>query len=165
MTMSMLLSLYRTSAFGIVGKPFCVRHASSLSPSILRLRRSVHQFYSTTNDGAVDSASAANVATATAPDVSLYRAQGLCCVYKPRDWTSNDVVSYIRKMLERDATHRGAKPSRVGSRKNKSMIVRVGHGGTLDPLATGVLVIGVGSGTKQLQRYVCWCTYDSLVFA
>jgi tRNA pseudouridine55 synthase len=29
-----------------------------------------------------------------------------------------------------------------------------GHGGTLDPLATGVLVIGVGSGTKQLQNYL-----------
>lgn len=29
-----------------------------------------------------------------------------------------------------------------------------GHGGTLDPLATGVLVIGVGSGTKLLQNYL-----------
>jgi tRNA pseudouridine55 synthase len=32
--------------------------------------------------------------------------------------------------------------------------VRVGHGGTLDPLATGVLVIGIGSGTKYLQQYL-----------
>lgn len=39
----------------------------------------------------------------------------------------------------------------AGSRRNKSQIVRVGHGGTLDPLATGVLVIGIGKGTKQLQ--------------
>jgi tRNA pseudouridine55 synthase len=27
----------------------------------------------------------------------------------------------------------------------------MGHGGTLDPMATGVLVVGVGTGTKQLQ--------------
>jgi tRNA pseudouridine55 synthase len=30
----------------------------------------------------------------------------------------------------------------------------VGHGGTLDPLASGVLVIGVGKGTKELQSYL-----------
>ena len=32
--------------------------------------------------------------------------------------------------------------------------MKVGHGGTLDPLATGVLVVGVGAGTKQLQQYL-----------
>ena len=32
--------------------------------------------------------------------------------------------------------------------------MKVGHGGTLDPLASGVLVIGVGKGTKELQRYL-----------
>ena len=70
---------------------------------------------------------------------------------KPLEWTSNDVVSYIRGILERDTRNRGGKVSRVSSRKNKSRIVRVGHGGTLDPLATGVLVVGVGKGTKELQ--------------
>lgn len=86
------------------------------------------------------------------PPVSLYRSEGIFCVNKPLDWTSNDVVSYIRGMLERDARERGAKPVKVTSRRNKSRILRVGHGGTLDPLATGVLVIGVGKGTKELQR-------------
>jgi tRNA U55 pseudouridine synthase TruB len=32
--------------------------------------------------------------------------------------------------------------------------VKIGHGGTLDPMAEGVLVIGVGSGTKLLQSYL-----------
>lgn len=33
--------------------------------------------------------------------------------------------------------------------------MKVGHGGTLDPLATGVLVVGVGKqGTSQLQQYL-----------
>jgi len=84
--------------------------------------------------------------------VPLYRSEGIFAVEKPIDWTSNNVVSYIRNILERDARKRGAKPVKVWSRKNKSRIVRVGHGGTLDPLATGVLVIGVGKGTKELQR-------------
>jgi tRNA pseudouridine55 synthase len=82
----------------------------------------------------------------------LLLAEGLLAVTKPLNWTSNDVVSYIRGVLERDARERGARPEKVGSRRNKGQIVRVGHGGTLDPLATGVLVIGVGKGTKQLQR-------------
>lgn len=32
--------------------------------------------------------------------------------------------------------------------------MKVGHGGTLDPLASGVLVVGVGKGTKNLQKYL-----------
>ena len=40
---------------------------------------------------------------------------------------------------------------------------KVGQGGTLDPLASGVLVIGLGSGTKELQGYLdCAKTYESV---
>ena len=41
----------------------------------------------------------------------------------------------------------------------------MGHGGTLDPMATGVLILGVGSGTKQLQHYMTECTktYEAVV--
>lgn len=84
--------------------------------------------------------------------VPPHLAEGLCAIYKPLEWTSNDCVAYIRGMLERDARERGATlPKRKSKSKNK---VKVGHGGTLDPLATGVLVIGVGSGTKDLQNYL-----------
>jgi len=83
--------------------------------------------------------------------VPLYRSQGIFSVIKPLEWTSNDVVSFLRKMLMREARERGAKPVHVDSRRNKSRKLKVGHGGTLDPLATGVLVIGVGKGTKELQ--------------
>lgn len=82
--------------------------------------------------------------------VPLYLAEGTFAVYKPLEWTSNDVVGYIRKMLETDARKRGAK---VQKRKSKKGF-KVGHGGTLDPLATGVIVLGVGSGTKELQNYL-----------
>lgn len=89
----------------------------------------------------------------TVPPVPLYRAEGLFAVHKPLDWTSSNVVSYIRGILERDARNRGAKPEKLGRRKvQNDRKIKVGHGGTLDPLATGVLVIGVGKGTKQLER-------------
>ena len=56
-------------------------------------------------------------------------ASGLVIVDKPRGWTSHDVVARIRKLA-------GTK--------------RVGHAGTLDPLATGVLIVGVEKATRLL---------------
>lgn len=42
--------------------------------------------------------------------------------------------------------------------------VKLGHGGTLDPLATGVLIVGVGKGTKCLQRFLeCTKSYECVV--
>ena len=46
----------------------------------------------------------------------------------------------------------------------RNLKVKIGHGGTLDPLATGVLIIGVGRGTKCLQRFLdCTKTYECVV--
>ena len=58
---------------------------------------------------------------------------GLLLVDKPEGITSHDVVSRVRKL--------------VGTRK-------VGHAGTLDPMATGLLVLGIESGTKLLTFIV-----------
>jgi tRNA pseudouridine55 synthase len=52
-------------------------------------------------------------------------------VDKPATWTSFDVVNYVRRIV---ATHEGKKPKNC----------KVGHTGTLDPLATGLLVLLVG---------------------
>ena len=52
-------------------------------------------------------------------------------IYKPKGITSFGVVKKIRKI--------------VGEKK-------VGHGGTLDPFAEGVLIIGTGSDTKELKK-------------
>ncbi|PRY02613.1 tRNA pseudouridine(55) synthase TruB [Allonocardiopsis opalescens] len=54
---------------------------------------------------------------------------GLVVVDKPAGWTSHDVVARVRRL--------------AGTR-------RVGHAGTLDPMATGVLVVGVEKATKLL---------------
>jgi tRNA pseudouridine55 synthase len=40
----------------------------------------------------------------------------------------------------------------------------MGHGGTLDPLASGILIVGIGRGTKTLQTYLgCSKTYETVV--
>lgn len=40
----------------------------------------------------------------------------------------------------------------------------MGHGGTLDPMATGVLIVGIGRGTKHLGDMLgCIKTYETIV--
>ena len=98
--------------------------------------------------------SVSNEDTTLSNDVDLYRVQGLFSVVKPLNWTSHDVVGCIRRVLELDTRTRGGTTTKPTARKNKSRIIKTGHGGTLDPLATGVLVVGIGSGTKELQSYL-----------
>ena len=56
-------------------------------------------------------------------------APGLVLVDKPTGWTSHDVVARMRRI--------------AGTRK-------VGHAGTLDPMATGLLIVGVGRATRLM---------------
>lgn len=60
----------------------------------------------------------------------------IICIDKPLHWTSFDVVKRVRGTLLR----------RLGRKKMK-----VGHAGTLDPLATGVMIIATGRATKQID--------------
>jgi tRNA pseudouridine55 synthase len=56
--------------------------------------------------------------------------EGFLNVLKPYGWTSHDVVGLVRRLVQ-----------------NR----RVGHGGTLDPAATGVLVVAVGRATRLID--------------
>ena len=57
-------------------------------------------------------------------------ANGIVVIDKPQGWTSHDVVGKCRRLL--------------GER-------RVGHAGTLDPMATGVLPVFVGRATRAVE--------------
>ena len=57
---------------------------------------------------------------------------------KPLQWTSFQVVNKIRWMLNK----------KLGIKK-----IKVGHAGTLDPLATGLLILCTGKMTKQIEKY------------
>ncbi len=71
--------------------------------------------------------------TPTFPDFDF--AQGeLLLINKPYKWTSFDVVGKIRNSL-------------------KPLKLKVGHAGTLDPLATGLLIICTGKLTKQIDTF------------
>ena len=57
---------------------------------------------------------------------------GIVIIDKPQGWTSQDVVSKLRGVLHTK---------------------RIGHGGTLDPMATGVLPVFVGRGTRAVEFF------------
>ncbi|MEI8087578.1 MAG: tRNA pseudouridine(55) synthase TruB [Paludibacter sp.] len=67
-----------------------------------------------------------------------YLAGEVLYVAKPLNWTSFNLVSKVRWKLQK-------------SLKIKKL--KVGHAGTLDPLATGVMIICTGKATKQIETY------------
>ncbi|MDG1146775.1 MAG: tRNA pseudouridine(55) synthase TruB [Crocinitomicaceae bacterium] len=68
--------------------------------------------------------------------ITEFAAGSTILVDKPLEWTSFDVVNKLRWHLRK----------KLGVKK-----LKVGHAGTLDPLATGLLVICIGKHTKQIN--------------
>jgi tRNA pseudouridine55 synthase len=67
------------------------------------------------------------------PGTNIFEAGQVLLIDKPIDWTSFDVVRKLRR--------------RVKTKK-------VGHAGTLDPLATGLLILCTGKYTKKINDYM-----------
>ena len=57
---------------------------------------------------------------------------GIVIIDKPQGWTSQDVTARLRRVYNTR---------------------RIGHGGTLDPMATGVLPVFVGRGTRAVEFF------------
>ncbi len=64
-----------------------------------------------------------------------YREGAVIIINKPLGWTSFDVVHKVRNLI------------------GKNPKIKVGHAGTLDPLATGVLIVCTGKETKNADKY------------
>lgn len=62
----------------------------------------------------------------------------LLLIDKPYEWTSFDVIGKLRNLLRKKT-----------GKKN----IKVGHAGTLDPLATGLLIVCTGKFTKRIDEY------------
>lgn len=76
----------------------------------------------------------------TQPPAELdFNGGAMLLVDKPQGWTSFDVVNKIRGRLK----------SRLGLKN-----IKVGHAGTLDPMATGLLIVCTGKSTKNIDEYM-----------
>jgi len=67
-----------------------------------------------------------------------YKAGQVLLINKPLNWTSFDVVNKIRYSLKKY----------LNIKK-----IKVGHAGTLDPLATGLVIVCTGKATKEIEQY------------
>ncbi|XP_074519137.1 pseudouridylate synthase TRUB1 [Halichoeres trimaculatus] len=93
---------------------------------------------------------AGNITNTTAPITNclskLQSINGLFAIYKKKGPTSADVLNTLKETLLKEAGVKNPNP-----RKRKKQSLKMGHGGTLDSAACGVLVVGVGNGTKMLS--------------
>lgn len=99
---------------------------------------------------------------------------GIFAIHKPSGVTSSQFLGKIQKIFtQSDVFHEDMNKAKEKVRydlksnarwsqqkvekKVRDLKVKIGHGGTLDPLASGVLVVGIGLGTKKLQYYLTEC--------
>jgi tRNA pseudouridine55 synthase len=95
---------------------------------------------------------------------------GIFAIEKPSGITSNQFMLKLQHALTKSqvfskeiqratAERKQQYEKQTGKKASKRKLrkvskVKMGHGGTLDPLASGVLVIGIGAGTKKLANYL-----------
>ncbi|KAL2402738.1 tRNA pseudouridine synthase 4 [Exophiala dermatitidis] len=73
--------------------------------------------------------------------------------------TFEPLLQRTKNALEEQGRHQ---PKR--RKRGNDQIFKMGHGGTLDPMATGILIVGIGRGTKFLQDFLgCKKTYETVV--
>ncbi|PTB42049.1 hypothetical protein M441DRAFT_381580 [Trichoderma asperellum CBS 433.97] len=101
---------------------------------------------------------------------------GVFAINKPCGLSSAQVVrecqqafnpsSFFKPMIDAEIARRLKEGGQFNRRRaeKKASQVKIGHGGTLDPLATGVLILGIGSATKLLPQFLdCTKTYETVV--
>ncbi|KAM5342531.1 hypothetical protein ACJ41O_013497 [Fusarium nematophilum] len=103
--------------------------------------------------------------------------EGVFAINKPCGQSSAQVIRECQKAFNPSQFFKPLIDSEVAKRMNesgkqfarrkllkKASQVKIGHGGTLDPLATGVLILGVGSATKSLPQFLeCIKTYETII--
>ncbi|PMD18616.1 pseudouridine synthase, partial [Hyaloscypha hepaticicola] len=101
--------------------------------------------------------------------------EGVFAINKPTGLSSAQVLRDLQRhfnpselfapWLELEKNNRAREAANQRKRRrDKRIQVKVGHGGTLDPLATGVLITGVGKGTKSLQDFLlCTKVYETVI--
>lgn len=103
--------------------------------------------------------------------------EGVFAINKPMGMSSAQVIrdcqtffnpsDFFRPLIQKELDMRSRESNAMHRRRSKAkrdMRVKMGHGGTLDPLATGVLILGIGRGTKELNKFLtCTKTYETVV--
>lgn len=80
---------------------------------------------------------------------------GILLIDKPEGWTSHDVVAKVRGILRQqvDSEQFTVDSGSLKTNNYKLKTPKVGHTGTLDPMATGLLILVLGSYTKRAAEF------------
>ncbi|KAF1958007.1 pseudouridine synthase [Byssothecium circinans] len=109
---------------------------------------------------------------ASTPKDSRKVVEGIFAINKPQWASSAGVLRDLQTHFSTsplftpwlDYTRRNLIIGGAKAKHQRNLRVKLGHGGTLDPLATGVLIVGVGKGTKLLPRFLeCTKSYECVV--
>ena len=108
--------------------------------------------------------------------VMSFPLEGLMAVNKPAGISSAEALRKLQHIFKpsqifaatlaaekakREREHQGQQRRRR-KQAARDLEVKIGHGGTLDPMASGVLIAGIGAGTKQLQQFLgCTKSYEA----
>jgi tRNA U55 pseudouridine synthase TruB len=102
--------------------------------------------------------------------------EGMMAINKPTGISSAEVLRKLQKVFnpsdifaETLFAERKRRKEESRNQKNlrrktsaRNVQVKIGHGGTLDPMASGVLIAGIGRATKKLQQFLtCSKTYEA----
>lgn len=108
----------------------------------------------------------------TRPPIVEKRVDECAAINKPQWASSAGVLRDLQTHFDKSSlfapwltnTKRAMEVNGTKRRHIENLKVKLGHGGTLDPLATGVLIVGVGRGTKCLSRFLeCTKSYECVV--
>ncbi|KAJ9663693.1 pseudouridine synthase pus4 [Neophaeococcomyces mojaviensis] len=99
--------------------------------------------------------------------------EGVFAIKKPASLSSAQVLRDLQQAFKDSRTFASLRAQENRNRDNhrskrrridKDNVFKMGHGGTLDPMATGVLIVGIGRGTKHLQGFLdCTKVYRTVV--
>ena len=87
--------------------------------------------------------------------MSDYLTGKVILINKPLHWTSFNVVYKVKCIIKKylSSTYIVSDPTQPRVGKMEKFKLKVGHAGTLDPLATGLLIVCVGKETKNIDSY------------
>ncbi|RMZ71242.1 uridine synthase [Pyrenophora seminiperda CCB06] len=98
--------------------------------------------------------------------------EGIFAINKPQWASSAGVLRDLQEHFSRsplfapwlESAKRSLVLSKAKEKHIRNLKVKLGHGGTLDPMATGVLIVGIGKGTKCLTRFLeCTKSYECVI--
>lgn len=82
-----------------------------------------------------------------------FRTGEVLLIHKPLKWTSFQVVNKMKWLIKSYEAKSQKSKGDLSDIQHRTSVIKIGHAGTLDPLATGLLIVCTGKQTKNIETY------------